>query len=620
MAEEKIRIIIEGDSKKLVAATAKVNKAIVGMGNKMKEVSRKMQATGKIMSLAISAPLILIGKKALTMAMQVEESENLFKVAFGNMADAAKKWSDDVADSLGLNRFELRKTSATFDTMLKSMGLSEQAAFDMSTSLTELGIDLASFRDLEFEEAFNKIQAGITGETEGLKRLGIIINETTIQQFAWNTGLVENGKKLTEQEKILARYGSLMEQTKDAQGDFARTQDGATNSLKAFKDQVNELLADLGTGLIPMFKRVLNILKPMVKRIGELSDNQKKWAINVALVLTVLGPLLFIIPKLITGIINMKNAVIGLTVATKAFFGSLTIVVALLTASFLGTQKLATLFDNRWAKSITKSMSLVGSFTEATSSWVTATRIAEEENISLMRALFRVRTAIEETENAVNNNVLAMGDYTGTSEEVSDGIDGISDASMDSINAINDLSSGVNELGNAGVYAKWGLNGVEGFINAGGRAARAQTVNILGFAAALRLLATPVPGIAAPSISIPAQRIIEAGQARQEAAASAPPRQGTTVSGFTLPFGLQEGGIVKRMSEFLVGENGPERLKLPRGAVVEPLSAGGGGGDITINFNGAVVREDNDFNRIADEVSKVIHNEQLREQRGGGFR
>ncbi|KKL25874.1 hypothetical protein LCGC14_2400920, partial [marine sediment metagenome] len=148
-----------------------------------------------------------------------------------------------------------------------------------------------------------------------------------------------------------------------------------------------------------------------------------------------------------------------------------------------------------------------------------------------------------------------------------DGIDGISDASMDSINAINDLSSGVNELGNAGVYAKWGLNGVEGFINAGGRAARAQTVNILGFAAALRLLATPVPGIAAPSISIPAQRIIEAGQARQEAAASAPPRQGTTVSGFTLPFGLQEGGIVKRMSEFLVGENGPERLKLPRGAV-----------------------------------------------------
>ncbi len=602
MAEEKIRIIIEGDSKKLVAATAKVNKAIVGMGNKMKEVSRKMQATGKIMSLAISAPLILIGKKALTMAMQVEESENLFKVAFGNMADAAKKWSDDVADSLGLNRFELRKTSATFDTMLKSMGLSEQAAFDMSTSLTELGIDLASFRDLEFEEAFNKIQAGITGETEGLKRLGIIINETTIQQFAWNTGLVENGKKLTEQEKILARYGSLMEQTKDAQGDFARTQDGATNSLKAFKDQVNELLADLGTGLIPMFKRVLNILKPMVKRIGELSDNQKKWALNTALVLTVLGPLLFIVPKVVRGIVGLRNATIALNVATKAFLGTIGVVVALLAASYLGTQKLASLFDNQWAKSIIKSMSLVGSFTEATHSWNIATRIAEEENISLVRALFRVRTSIEEHEKTLDGSTISL------------------DANSRSLGANQQMA-----LNNLTVMKKYGgvlieaTKEVNNFGESIDNLPISKVINITthyrttGEAASAgvrRLLESPISTtFTVPTEFVPSKTpVIPATQTKK----------GAFVGGTFV--GLQEGGIVKRMSEFLVGENGPERLKLPRGAVVEPLSAGGGGGDLTINFNGAVVREDDDFNRIADEVSKVIHNEQLREQRGGGFR
>ena len=91
--------------------------------------------------------------------------KNLFKESMGNMADTARKWSEEVGKALGLNRFELRKQISTFFLMLIAMGLTEKEAFNMSRSLTQLTQDMASFRNLRLEEAFTKIQAGITGET-----------------------------------------------------------------------------------------------------------------------------------------------------------------------------------------------------------------------------------------------------------------------------------------------------------------------------------------------------------------------------------------------------------------------------------------------------------------------
>ncbi len=113
--------------------------------------------------------------KALDMAMDAVESENLFEESMGGMADSAREWSKQLRKDLGLNEYEVRKNVATFNVMFDSMGISEDAAYDMATGMSQLAYDMASFYNLPTEEAFQKLQAGITGEAEPLKRLGILV-------------------------------------------------------------------------------------------------------------------------------------------------------------------------------------------------------------------------------------------------------------------------------------------------------------------------------------------------------------------------------------------------------------------------------------------------------------
>jgi hypothetical protein len=109
-----------------------------------------------------------VGKSSLEMANDVVESESLFKVSMKGMSGAARDWSESLSQSLGLNAYELRKNVGVFNTMFRSMGLGEQEAYNMSTGLTELANDMASFYNLDTEDAFTKLRAGITGETEPL--------------------------------------------------------------------------------------------------------------------------------------------------------------------------------------------------------------------------------------------------------------------------------------------------------------------------------------------------------------------------------------------------------------------------------------------------------------------
>ena len=167
-----------------------VNQALDAMEQKAEDSAKKLKAlgeraekVGKKMTLFVTAPLLAAAGAAIKLAMDAEESSNLFEVSMGDMVDVAKKWSEQLSDSLGINRFESQKLIGVFNVMLKSLGQNEQAAYDMSKGLTELGYDMASFFNLKPAEAFQKLQAGITGEAEPLKRLGILISETTVKNF-----------------------------------------------------------------------------------------------------------------------------------------------------------------------------------------------------------------------------------------------------------------------------------------------------------------------------------------------------------------------------------------------------------------------------------------------------
>jgi hypothetical protein len=207
-------------------------------------------------------------KKDIAAAMDVTESENLFEVSMGNMANAAREWSNSLQDSLGLNAFEVRKNVGVLYNMTTSMGIAREQAYGLSTNLTQLAYDMASFYNISNEEAFVKLRAGITGETEPLKALGILVDEGTSKQVAYQMGIAKTGEELTQQQKVMARYQAILMQTGNAQGDLARTIDSPANQLRLLRTQLALLRINLGQAFLPIVQVVLPILTSFIKGLN----------------------------------------------------------------------------------------------------------------------------------------------------------------------------------------------------------------------------------------------------------------------------------------------------------------------------------------------------------------
>jgi len=327
----------------------------------LQKASERLSSAGKKLTLGISLPLAAAGGAVIKFAMDAEESENLFKESMGNMADAARKWSEELSDSLGLNEYELRKNVGTFNVMLNSMGMGEQAAYGMATSLTKLAYDMASFYNMKPEEAFQKLQAGITGEIEPLKRIGILVNENTIKIYAYTNGIAKQGEKLTEQQKITARYGAIIEQTAKAQGDLERTMDSTTNRVRILKSRAVELAIDFGTLLIPMFEKGIDVLDRIVGWFESLDESQKKMVINMGMATAAIGPFLLILGKLGSAVITLSKAksvlagsvilqkfIPAMGAATTAAEGTTVATAGLSAASFALAGKLTILAGAAW--------------------------------------------------------------------------------------------------------------------------------------------------------------------------------------------------------------------------------------------------------------------------------
>lgn len=291
----------------------------------LESFGRTARGIGLGLTAGVTVPIIGIGGAAIKMAMEAVESENLFEVSFEGMADSARKWSEELNERLGLNQYELRRTSATLFTMFDSMGLGEKAAFSMSTGITELAADMASFYNLPTEDAFEKLRAGIVGESEPLKRLGILVDETTVKQTAMTHGLIDQGEKMTQQQKVLARFIAITEQTGKAQGDLARTMDSPVNQLRIMKDQVKENAINLGMALLPAFTSILSIVRDLTPRVEALVDwftglsgSTQKVVIGIFAVAAALGPALVLIGQGAIGVAVLKAAFLAMAPAGVA--------------------------------------------------------------------------------------------------------------------------------------------------------------------------------------------------------------------------------------------------------------------------------------------------------------
>jgi hypothetical protein len=270
--------------------------------------SYRVDKIGSRLTTTLTAPILAVGAAAGKMAMDVVESENLFEVSMGKMASSARQWSEGLRKQLGLNAYEVRKNVGTFNLMLGSMGLSEKAAFDMSKGLTQLSYDMSSLYNLPTAQAFEKLQSGISGEIEPLRRLGIVVDENTIKHVALSKGIIKQGEEMSQAQKVVARYLAIMEQTSKAQTDMARTIDSPANKLRILWEQVKNVATDLGMALMPTIQTGLTILQDWAKRLGEvvtafgkLSPATKTVIIDTLLLTAAVGPALIVIGKLAAG-------------------------------------------------------------------------------------------------------------------------------------------------------------------------------------------------------------------------------------------------------------------------------------------------------------------------------
>ena len=273
MTVDELEVLITANTNELRKEIANANKSINGLKKSATNSSNgTLNAFKKLKTGIISLGIGKIIKDSIQLGMDAIESDSLFETVMGDNADAVKSWSNNIADALGLSAVTMQKNIGVIYNMTSSMGVAGENALKMSKGVSVLAEDMASFYNLDSAEAFNKLRAGLTGETEPLKALGILVDENTVKQVAYSEGIAENGAELTQQQKVLARYVAILKQTGNAQGDLARTLDSPSNMLRSLKQGVENLGIAFSQFLMPVIKVVLPYLQAFTKVVTQAAN------------------------------------------------------------------------------------------------------------------------------------------------------------------------------------------------------------------------------------------------------------------------------------------------------------------------------------------------------------
>lgn len=208
------------------------------------------KAAGYFSAAKIGKALLDFSADAIDVASSLQEVQNVVDTTFGDGAAQIEAWASKAGTQFGLTELQAKKFTSTLGAMMKSAGLAGPEIIQMSTDLSGLAADMASFYNLDFEEAFQKIRAGISGETEPLKQLGVNMSVANLEAFALAQGLDKTFNEMSQGEQTMLRYQYLMQATADAQGDFAKTADGFENAKRRITTAVESIKATVGTAFL----------------------------------------------------------------------------------------------------------------------------------------------------------------------------------------------------------------------------------------------------------------------------------------------------------------------------------------------------------------------------------
>lgn len=315
-----VLIELQADVAGLKAGLQQAQNAIKGIDTSVATASTgmtnfmgKIKQVGTTMGVAFAGTQIVqFGKDTIMAASSMAESVSKVKVVFGDTADAVFKFGDGAAKSMGMSNQAAIEAAGTYGNLFQAFGIGQGKANEMSTTLVQLAADLGSFNNTSTEEAINALRSGLSGETEPLKRYGVALNETTLKAKAMAMGFGEIKGAMDPAIKAQVTYALVLEQTKLAQGDYARTAGGTANTMKSLQAEFQNAKVAVGEMLMPAFKAILTVLKAVIPVITGLTSFFKENA-------DALKMLAIILTTATAGFYAYKAAVVVTTTVSKVF-------------------------------------------------------------------------------------------------------------------------------------------------------------------------------------------------------------------------------------------------------------------------------------------------------------
>ena len=301
-ARKQLEELNNADLEKLIAAFGDAGERLNAMGGKL--------------TAGVTLPLAAAGTAAYKYASDTEESLNKVEVAFGGASDAVKSWSETTLSSIGLARGTSLDMAALFGDMATSMGLSREEAAQMSMALVDLSGDLASFKNASIDQVQTALKSIFTGETESLKELGVVMTQANLQAYALAKGYQTAYTEMDQAQQVAVRYQYVLDNTQNAQGDFARTSDNAANQLRILQESLKEAAAAAGEELLPVITPIITNLAELVQSFGDLDEGTRKAVVQVGLFAAALGPSLKLTGGLTSAVTAGITAYRALTTAT----------------------------------------------------------------------------------------------------------------------------------------------------------------------------------------------------------------------------------------------------------------------------------------------------------------
>lgn len=256
--ERTLRIILRMDD--LTERNDRASTSYVNLWAKCRMAMTSMQTAARVIA------------SWVTKSNSYIENLNLFTASMGKYAESAREYAETVGEVMGIDPGEWMRNQGVFMTITKGFGVASDRAYTMSKNLTQLGYDLSSFFNIPFEDAMQKLQSGISGELEPLRRLGYDLSQARLKAVALSLGIKKSFNDMTQAEKAQLRYYTIMKQVTVAQGDMARTLEAPANQLRILQAQVTQCARALGNTFIPALNAVLPYAIALVNVLRKVAE------------------------------------------------------------------------------------------------------------------------------------------------------------------------------------------------------------------------------------------------------------------------------------------------------------------------------------------------------------